>query len=90
MLKQHGAVTYLGNWGVSLVFKLLAQQLKGHGLVLFVLPSLRLLALVENGPIVPVHLGHRSRLPNRDPLLGTNAGPGSSTNRDREVSTWTS
>jgi hypothetical protein len=46
--------------------------------------------LVENGPIVPVHLGHRSRLPNRDPLLGTNAGPGSSTNRDREVSTWTS
>jgi hypothetical protein len=46
-------------------------------------------SLVEKGPMVPVHLGHWSRLPNRDPLLGTNAGPGSSTNRDREVSTWT-
>jgi hypothetical protein len=40
-------------------------------------------SLVQKGPMVPVHLGHRSRLPNRDPLLGTNAGPGSSMNRDR-------
>jgi hypothetical protein len=39
--------------------------------------------LVEKGPMVPVHLGHWSRLPNQDPLLGTNAGPGSSTNQDR-------
>jgi hypothetical protein len=55
-----------------------------------VLPQLRhlphvcaTLPLVEKGPMVPVHLGHWSRLPNRDPLLGTNAGPGFSTNRDR-------
>jgi hypothetical protein len=41
------------------------------------------ITLVEKGPMVPVHLGHSSRLPNRDQLLGTNAGPGSSTNRDR-------
>jgi hypothetical protein len=38
--------------------------------------------------MVPVRAGHWSRLPNRDQLLGTNAGPGSSTNRDRWVSTW--
>jgi hypothetical protein len=37
-------------------------------------------ALVEKGPMVPVYLGYWSRLPNRDQLLGTNAGPGSSTN----------
>jgi hypothetical protein len=40
-------------------------------------------ALVEKGPMVPVRAGHWSRLPNRDQLLGTNAGLGSSTNRDR-------
>jgi hypothetical protein len=38
--------------------------------------------------MVSVRTGHWSRLPNREQLLGTNAGPGSSTNRDREVSTW--
>jgi hypothetical protein len=42
-----------------------------------------ILTLVEKEPMVPVHLGHWSRLLNRDQLLGTNAGPGSSTNRDR-------
>jgi hypothetical protein len=39
--------------------------------------------LVEKGSMVPIHLGHWSRLLNRDLLLGTNAGPGFSTNRDR-------
>jgi hypothetical protein len=42
-----------------------------------------LLSLVEKEHMVPVHLGHWSRLLNRDQLLGTNIGPGSSTNRDR-------
>jgi hypothetical protein len=43
---------------------------------------------VEKTHIIPVRAGHWSRLPNRDQLLGTNTGPGSSTNRDRWVSTW--
>jgi hypothetical protein len=43
---------------------------------------------VKKTPIIPVRAGHWSRLPNRDRLLGTNAGPGSSTNRDRWVFTW--
>jgi hypothetical protein len=33
-------------------------------------------------PYGPGSCGHWSRLPNRDQLLGTNAGPSSSTNRD--------
>jgi hypothetical protein len=40
-------------------------------------------SLVEQGPMVPVRAGHWSQLPNRDQLLRTNAGPGSSTYRDR-------
>jgi hypothetical protein len=36
--------------------------------------------LVEKGPMVPVRPGHWSWLSNRDQLLGTNAGPDSSTN----------
>ena len=44
--------------------------------------------LVENWPMVPVRLGHPSRFPNRDQPIGTNAGPGSATNRDQWGSTW--
>jgi hypothetical protein len=54
-----------------------------HILLQLNLMSVSNLTLVEKGSMVPVHLGHWSRLLNRDPLLGTNAGPGSSTNRDR-------
>jgi hypothetical protein len=44
--------------------------------------SIQILSLVETGSMVPVYLSHWSRLLNRDPLLGTNTGPGS-------VSMWT-
>ena len=44
--------------------------------------------LVEKAPMVPVGLGHQSRLPNRDWPIGTNAGPGWATNRDQWLSTW--
>jgi hypothetical protein len=46
------------------------------------------LSLVEKIPIIPVRAGHWSRLLNWDQLLGTNAGLGSSMNRDQWVSTW--
>ena len=44
--------------------------------------------MVENGPMVPVRLGHQSRLSNRDWPIGTNASPGWATNRDQWVATW--